>query len=173
MTTLKNAANQLKKKITDHKKVLVEIVKIAIELLDNPGKETYCNKRGYHTHFKRELIGFDGFDIRGDFGQSSMGGNELYISYHTGHPSHESGVKITLGVRWQCLEFDVDTCTVNIFDDNLDWQNMLRELHRVKQVSIAKYRRQVAAVLGRSRRKKDYHEMVTQLGKEAERLGLK
>ena len=112
-----------------------------------------------HTHTIHELLNFDGFSSRVDTGQTMLGGYAVKIWYHPGK-QYKKGLPAVLDVWYQA---DIETCRLNKFDLNQQWQQALLKLieqhrkapvgaHRVVPVVLTKY---VAEQKERNRERKE------------------
>jgi hypothetical protein len=99
-----------------------------------------------HTHTIHELLNFDGFSSRVETGQTMLGGYAVKIWYHRGK-QYKRGLPAVLDVWYQA---DIETCRLNKFDLNQQWQRALLKLieqhgkapvgaHRVVPVVLTKY----------------------------------
>ena len=120
------------REIKARKKFLKEVAHLSDIILGEIGTRDYYDEGSCHTHTKQHFDNGE-FRIETDRGQSSMGGNDLVITFEG---------KTVLHVRWQPYAFDPVDCQVDEFDSSLGWQKKLRRIAENPKAFIDRHRKQ-------------------------------
>lgn len=118
----------LKHQVAVRRKVLTGLVKFAIEMINELGRETYYHEHSAHTHRKSELRDLETFSFFLDTGHTMFGGNDLIIYDRGG---------MVCWIRWQALGFDSSEAVVEKFTEASDWLARLNKLIKTKKSVIA------------------------------------
>ena len=142
--------DETEERIAREKAAKIQFAKTAIDFIRPIVKERGTLLRrtvGFsHTHTIHELLNFDGFSSRVETGQTMLGGYAVKIWYDRGK-QYKRGLPAVLDVWYQA---DIETCRLNKFDLNQQWQRALLKLieqhgeapvgaHRVVPVVLTKY----------------------------------
>lgn len=160
----KTANPDLAKQIETRKKFLAKVVKFAHDILLERGKIIERNEHSAHTHIIRELLDFEGFSFRGDWGQTMFGGDHVVITYRPGHPK----------LRVYCQgAFDINECKVEFFDGDPRWQAELLKMIRNKKAITRKLDNQKSKFVKQAKKTLQSMRDEDKLKSEAARLGVR
>lgn len=113
------AIQELERKVAARIKFLVAVCNFSEKALNELGALTSYSQGSCHTHIKRELKGFHGFDFYGDFGHSMMGGNDIRIEF---------GSDPVLTIYWSCSFKPPRDGRTDLFIEKPEWQAKIRGL---------------------------------------------
>lgn len=157
------STQSLQARVQARKEQLTRYLTFVGEMLRDHGVQTHREQHRDHTHTKRELKNWEEFSFAGDWGQTSMGGNEEFVRYQG---------KLVLHVYYQAYSPGIDDIKVRHFDPDLVWQKALDISIKRKDKVLATRERQRQARLDAGQRQRERQEWQEALRQDAERLGL-
>ncbi|TSC89080.1 MAG: hypothetical protein G01um10143_461 [Parcubacteria group bacterium Gr01-1014_3] len=149
---------ELEKKVNERKKLVERIMVFVEKVLVKHGKETYRYEGSCHTNTKYELKAGK-FLLKGSFGQTQMGGNNVYILYKD---------KEVFQVYYQA---NLDECRVDVFENGAWLPAFQKLMHNFKEV-IARVNKKQKDSASKLENKSLIEEKRKQLLIKAKRLGL-
>ncbi len=150
---------ELEKKVNERKKLVERIAAYAEKVLLKNGMQTYYAEHPNNTHTKYELT-LGNFFFHGSFGQTSMGGNNINISYKSTRV-----FSIYYQVRF-------DECRIDAFVEQASWQKAFAQLMGNTEAAIERANKQRKAGTRKASQEKRNKQKREYLLKEAKRLGL-
>jgi hypothetical protein len=151
----KSADDDLKKKIKERFAFVKKVVLFVEDLLLKQGRETKQEERRFSVSSVKVLEGFGGFNFKGTFGETEIGGNHVYISRAGINP--ESSSALFKVYYWQA-SLNEDDCRVQLFESADLWVEDLKNVMVCRNQII----KQLAA------RKKEAERQSQNIGKKAE-----
>jgi hypothetical protein len=159
--------NDLQKKVRERLVFIKKVVLFVTDFLSKRWREVACEKANYNARSVMVMEGFGGFSFRYSCGESSMGGNHIYISREGVRPGSDGSL---LEIYWQSSS---DECEVEKFESAGSWVKEIENVIKRKNQIIQQWKTKEEEVESRRREKIKRNAKKEKLEQEAVRLRIR